>query len=81
MRTFIKCYEYSKIHCVYAKTDEVYCRNRDVLQYKLETMAKQFCCGDILFNDSYPLSKILLQKIFSKEVVLSRPFFIKNIEL
>ena len=39
------------------------------------------CCGDLLFGDSHPLSKVLLQKRLVQEVVLSWVFSIKNIEL
>ena len=62
VRAFIKCYECSKRRCVYAKTDEGYWRNRAALQQKLDTVAKRFCWGDLLFDDSHTLIKVLLQK-------------------
>ena len=72
VRAFIKRYECSKGLCVYAKTDEGNWRNRAVLQQKLETVVEQFCCGDLLFDDIHPLSKVLLhQKQLAQEVVLS----------
>ena len=58
VRGFIKCYECSKICCVYANTDEGYWRNRTVLQQNLKIVAEQLCCCGLFFGDNYPLIKV-----------------------
>jgi hypothetical protein len=42
--------------------NEGYWRSRVPLQQKLETVAKQLCCRNLLFNDSNLLSKALLHE-------------------
>lgn len=32
------------------------------LQQKLESVSSRFSCGDLLFDDSHPLSKVIVQK-------------------
>ena len=68
---FIKYYECSKRRCVYSKTNEGYWRIRVALEKKLEKMDKRFCCGELFFDDSHLMSRVLLQKRLPQEVVLS----------
>ena len=62
MRAFIKCYECNKRRYFYTKTDKANWRNRAALQQKLEMVTERFCCGNLLFDDSHLLSKVLLRK-------------------
>jgi hypothetical protein len=34
----------------------------EVLQQKLESVSKRYSCGDLTFDDSHRLSKVLAQK-------------------
>ena len=42
--------------------EDDYLEARVVLQQKLESIARHFSCGDLLFDDSHYLSNILVQK-------------------
>ena len=42
--------------------DTVALRQEESVQQTLETVSEQFCCGELLFDDSHLPSKVLLQK-------------------
>eukprot|EP00581_Thalassiosira_minuscula_P012282 CAMPEP_0183718134 /NCGR_PEP_ID=MMETSP0737-20130205/11470_1 /TAXON_ID=385413 /ORGANISM="Thalassiosira miniscula, Strain CCMP1093" /LENGTH=229 /DNA_ID=CAMNT_0025947633 /DNA_START=271 /DNA_END=960 /DNA_ORIENTATION=+ len=62
VRAFVICYEYGKRRCIYSKTNDGYVAAMGALQQKLESVSESYSCGDLLFNDDHPLSKILVQR-------------------
>lgn len=62
VRAFITCYSCDKRWCIYVRTDDGYAAAMRALQQKMEFVSDRFCYGNLLFDDSHPLSKILVQK-------------------
>ena len=62
LRCIITCWECGKGGGVYAPMDAAYYEAKDALEQKLEPVSHRFCCGDLLFEDDHPLSRILCQR-------------------
>ena len=62
VRAFSICYHCGKRRCIYSAWDDDYIACMEVLQQKLESVSEKYSCGDLLFDDSHHLSKVLAQK-------------------
>ena len=63
VRSFLACFHCSKRRCIYSPTQPGYAREAGTLKQKLELISGRYSCGDLLFDDSDPLSKVLVQKL------------------
>ncbi len=63
VRCIVVCFHCAKRRCVYSPDDRGYRRVAAALKQKLESVSERFSCGDLLFDDSDPLSKVLVQKM------------------
>ena len=62
IRAIVKCFHFGKRRCIYSPTDAGYTAAVTALQQKLESVSERFSCGDLLFDDGHPLSRVLVQK-------------------
>ena len=62
VRVVVTCYLCGKRRCMYARLEEQWARARVALEQKLEMVGHRYCCGDLIFEDSHPMSKILVQR-------------------
>ena len=65
VRSFVTCYHCCKRRCIYSPSQEGYIQAQAAraLKEKLESVSGRYSCGDLLFEDSDPLSKVLVQKL------------------
>ena len=63
VRCFITCFHCAKRRCVYSRNEPDYRQAAAKLKQKLESVSERYSCGDLLFDDSDPLSKVLVQKM------------------
>eukprot|EP00979_Chaetoceros_neogracilis_P001859 scaffold340_cov190-Chaetoceros_neogracile.AAC.7 len=59
---FVTCFHCAKRRCVYTGVEQDYLAARVAFQQKLESVSGRFSCGDLLFDDDHPLSKVIVQK-------------------
>eukprot|EP00985_Skeletonema_marinoi_P029228 scaffold27229_cov124-Skeletonema_marinoi.AAC.1 len=62
VRCIVTCFNCTKRRCVYSPDDLRYREAATALKQKLESVSERYSCGDLLFDDSDPLSKVLVQK-------------------
>lgn len=62
VRCIVTCFHCAKRRCVYSPDDRGYRQAAGALKQKIESVSERFSCGDLLFDDSDPLSKVLVQK-------------------
>ena len=62
VRGVLQCYHCAKPRCIYSPVEDGYNAAAIAMQQKLESVSCRFSCGDLLFDDSHPLSKVLVQK-------------------
>ena len=62
VRAVLKCYHCAKPRCIYSPVDATYNAATTALQQKMESVSNRFSCGDLLFEDSHHLSKVLVQQ-------------------
>ena len=62
VRSFVTCYHCGKRRGIYLARDDEYIAAMTALQQKLESVSERLYCGDLLFDDSHPLSRVLVQK-------------------
>ena len=62
VRGFVTCFHCAKRRCVYTGVEQDYLAARVAFQQKLESVSGRFSCGDLLFDDNHPLSKVIVQK-------------------
>ena len=62
VRGVLKCYHCAKPRCIYSPVEESFNAAATALQQKMESVSSRFSCGDLLFDDTHHLSKILVQK-------------------
>ena len=62
VRGVLKCYHCAKPWCIYSPVEAAYNAATTALQHKMESVSGQFSCGDLLFEDSHHLSKVLVQQ-------------------
>jgi len=60
--SFLTCFHCAKRRCIYSPTQAGYVLKAGTLKQKLELVSGRYSCGDLLFDDSDPLSKVLVQK-------------------
>ena len=58
----LKCYHCTKPRCIYSPVEESFNVTATALQQKMESVSSCLSCGDLLFDDTHHLSKILVQK-------------------
>eukprot|EP00985_Skeletonema_marinoi_P007014 scaffold3067_cov89-Skeletonema_marinoi.AAC.1 len=65
VRSFVTCYHCCKRRCIYSPSQEGYIQAQAAraLKEKLESVSGRYSCGDLLFEDSDPFSKVLVQKL------------------
>eukprot|EP00986_Skeletonema_menzelii_P017799 scaffold22121_cov69-Skeletonema_menzelii.AAC.2 len=59
VRCFVTCFHCAKRRCVYSPDKAGYLLAATALTQKLESVSERYSCGDLLFDDSDPLSKSL----------------------
>jgi len=62
VQAFLICYHYGQRRCIYSTQDDDDFVCMEVLQQKLESVSERYSYGDLLFDDSHRLSKVLAQK-------------------
>ncbi|KAL7550297.1 hypothetical protein ACHAWF_013536 [Thalassiosira exigua] len=62
IRALVVCYNCGKRRCIYSPTDESYTAAITALHQKLESVSGRYSCGDLLFDDGHPLSRVIVQK-------------------
>jgi len=62
VRAVLKRYHCAKPRCIYSPVDATYNAATTALQQKMESVSNRFSCGDLLFEDSHHLSKVLVQQ-------------------
>jgi hypothetical protein len=63
VRSFLTCFNCAKRRCIYSPRQAGYAREAGTLKQKLELVSGRYSCGDLLFDDSDPLSEVLVQKL------------------
>ena len=63
VRCIVTCFHCAKRRCVYSPNGHGYSAAAAALKQKLESVSERYSCGDLLFDDSDPLSKVLVQKM------------------
>jgi hypothetical protein len=62
VRAIVTCFHCMKRRCIFTVTDADFSAARVALHQKLESVSGRYSCGDLLFDDSHPLSKVIVQK-------------------
>ena len=62
VRAFVTCYHCGKRRCIYTGKDEDYLAAKVAFRQRLESVSGRFSCGDLLFDNDNPLSKVIVQK-------------------
>ena len=62
VRAFLICYHCGKRRCIYTGKEEGYLAAKVALRQKMESVSDRFSCGDLLFDNDHPLSKVIVQK-------------------
>ncbi len=62
VRSFVTCFHCGKRRCIYSPTDDGYIAAITALHQKLESVSGCYSCGDLLFDDGHPLSRVIVQK-------------------
>ena len=62
IRAFVICYHCGKCQCVYTGKDEDYHAAKVAFRQSMEYVSSRYSCGDLLFDDDHPLSKVIVQK-------------------
>ena len=62
VRAVLKCYHCAKPRCIYSPVEASFNAATTALQQKMESVSNRFSCGDLLFEDSHHLSKVLVQQ-------------------
>ena len=79
VRCFLTCSHCGKRRLVYSKLDADYYNAEVALTQKLESVAGRYTCGDLLFEDSHPLSKKLVQKqALTCELPIEKSYYINE---
>ena len=61
-RAIVQCFHCGKARCIYTVTDDGHSIVMLALQQKMESLSHHFSCGDLLFDDSHYLSKLVLKR-------------------
>ena len=62
VRAIVQCFHCGKARCSYTVTDDDYSSAMLALQQHMESVSHYFSCGDLLFDDSHYLSKLVLKR-------------------
>ena len=62
VRAIIVCYNCNKRRCMYSPKEEEFATANLALRQKIESVSGYYSCGDLLFDDDHPLSKVIVQK-------------------
>jgi len=62
IRAIITCFNCNKRRCIYSPKDEEFIAANVAFRQKLESVSGRYSCGDLLFADDHPLSKVIVQK-------------------
>ena len=63
VRSILTCFSCGKRRCIFSKENGIDYKNVSVaLQQKYESVSERFTCGDLLFPDNHPFSRLLAQR-------------------
>ena len=63
VRSILTCFSCGKRRCIFSKENGIDYKNASVaLQQKYEYVSERFTCGDLLFPDNHPFSRLLAQR-------------------
>ena len=63
VRSIVVCYHCGKRRCIFSPTDETFAQGSAALKAKLEDVSDRYSCGDLIFDDKDPTSKLIVQRL------------------
>ena len=76
VRGVLKCHHCEKPRYIYSSVEATCNAATAALQQQMESVSGQFYCGDLLFEDSHHLSKVLVQQqALTRETRIEKGYF------